>query len=74
VNDGVDALERPRDCRLVPDVRLDDLGLDPVQVRAAPAGEVVQRMDLEVSGQKLGDEIRPDEAAGAGDESSSRNL
>jgi hypothetical protein len=74
VHDGVDALERPRDCALIADVRLDDLGVDPIQMGAAPAGEVVQCANLDVPGQKLGDEIRPDEAACAGDESSSRNL
>jgi hypothetical protein len=74
VHDGVDALEHPSDCCLVPDVGLDELGLDPVQIGAAPAGEVIERTNLDVPGQKLGDEIRPDEAAGAGDESSSGNL
>jgi hypothetical protein len=74
VHDGVDARERARDRCLVANVRFDDLGLDPVQIGAAPTGEVVERTNLDVPGQKLGDEVRPDEAAGAGDESSRGNL
>jgi hypothetical protein len=74
MDDGVDALERPRDSRLVPDVGLDDLGVDPVQTVAASTREVVESSYLDVPGQKLGDEVRPDEAASTGDESSSGNL
>ena len=74
MNDGVDSLERAGNSRLVADIGLDDLSVDPVQIRAAPAGEVVEGTNLDVPGQELGDEIRPDESASAGDEGSSGNL
>jgi hypothetical protein len=59
---------------LVPHIRLDDLDVDAVQISGATAREIVERANLDAAGEQLRDEVRPDEAARAGDESSSRNL
>jgi hypothetical protein len=59
---------------LVADVGLDHLDIDAVEVRGATARKIVERPDLDAARKQLGDEVRPDEAARASDESSSRNL
>jgi hypothetical protein len=74
MDDGVDALDRACHGVFVAHVRFDDLDLDSVEIGGATAREIVEGADLYAARKQLGDEVRPDEAAGAGDESSSRNL
>jgi hypothetical protein len=74
VDDGVHALDGPGHGVLVPYVRLDDLDVEAVEIRGATAREVVESADLDAAAEQPGNEVRPDEAARAGDEGSSRNL
>jgi hypothetical protein len=74
MDNGVDPLGRARHGTFVADVRLDDLDIDAVEVGGTTAREIVERPDPNAAPKQLGDEVRPDEAARAGDESSSRNL
>jgi hypothetical protein len=74
MDNGVDPFDRAGHGVLVADVSLDDLDIDAVEVGGATAREIVERPDLRAACEQPGDEVRPDEAARAGDESSSRNL
>jgi hypothetical protein len=73
MNDGVDAGHRSFDRIGIADVAFDDLRVRPLEIVAAPAREVVERAYLYSPAVQLRDEVRPDEAAGTGDESSSGN-
>jgi hypothetical protein len=74
VHDGVHAGERTGHCLLVPDVALDELDIVGGDVLAAPPGEVVEATDRGPTLEEHGDEVRADEAAGAGDEDSLGNV
>jgi hypothetical protein len=73
MNDRVDARHRFSDRIGIADVAFDDLGVRPVEIVAATAREVVERAYFYPPAVQLRDEVRPDETAGTGDESSSGN-
>ena len=74
MDDRVHACERAGDRPRIANVSLENLDVDAGQVLPATAGEVVEPADLETPREELGDQIGPDEAASAGDESSTWNV
>jgi len=50
MDDGVHSRDGAGHRLLVADVRLDDLGVDPVEIGGATAREVVERADLDAAG------------------------
>jgi hypothetical protein len=74
VDDDVHVPERADEGFRVTDIALEDLDVDSAEVVAAPAGEIVEPADIVPAGKQPADEVRPDEAARAGDEDALGNA